>query len=130
MKKLLPHIYLRNCHEPLAFYHHVFGGEVKNTQTADDVEMFKGHDGKYIHAELHINEDCVIYFADVFEPIKQGNNIWLVVELESKQEIESVYEQLSENGEVKMDLQHTFWGATYGVVKDVYGITWELNYRK
>ncbi len=36
--------------------------------------MFKGHKGKYIHDELHINENRVVYFADVFNPLTKGNS--------------------------------------------------------
>jgi len=27
-----------------------------------------------------------------------------------------------------MELQNTFWNALYGMVKDKFGITWELNF--
>ena len=56
MKKLSPHIYLEQCQSALDYYAQIFGGEIKNTQLADGIEMFKGHEGKLIHAELHINE--------------------------------------------------------------------------
>lgn len=61
MNKLIPHLRIENCKEAIEYYQRIFGGEIKNTQLADGIEMFKGHEGKYIHAELHINEDCIIY---------------------------------------------------------------------
>jgi PhnB protein len=130
MKKLLPHIYIENCKEALEYYKSVFGGEIKNTQTGEGMEMFKGHEGKYIHAELHINEHCVIYFADVFNPTVKGDNIWTMLEMSSEDEINSIYESLSSDGEIKMELQDTFWNSRFAVVKDKYGLTWELNYPK
>lgn len=131
MKKIVPHIRIENCEEAIKYYRNVFGGEIKNTQLADGIEMFKGHEGKYIHAELHINNDCIIYFADVFgENIAAGSNILLGPDLSSEEEIERVYESLAKDGEVQMELQDTFWGAKHAVVKDKYGISWELNYAK
>jgi len=130
MKKLLPHIYIENCKEVIEYYQQVFGGEIKNTQTGDGMEMFKGHEGKYIHAELHINEDCVMYFADVFTPLTKGNNIWTMLEMSSEEEIHSIYQTLLKDGEIKMELQDTFWGARYAVVTDQFGLTWELNLSK
>ncbi|WP_286133402.1 hypothetical protein [Bacillus sp. AFS096315] len=53
MKNISPHIYVENCKEELEYYKQIFGGEIKNTQTGDGMEMFKGHEGKYIHAELY-----------------------------------------------------------------------------
>lgn len=130
MKKLLPHIYIENCKESLNYYQQVFGGEIKNTQTGAGIEMFKNHEDKYIHAELHINENCVIYFADVFNPLVKGDNIWTMLEMSSDEEINSIYESLSKDGEIKMELQDTFWNARFAVVKDKNGLIWELNYPK
>lgn len=60
MRHILPYIRIENCKEE------IFGGEIKNTQLADGIDMFKGHEGKYIHAELHINSHCVLHFSDMF----------------------------------------------------------------
>jgi PhnB protein len=93
--------------------------------------MFKGHEGKYIHAELHINEHCILYFADILgsEPAKDSN-LLLGPDLESEEEITQVYNTLAADGEVKMELQDTFWSAKHAIVKDRNGISWELNYTK
>ncbi|PGL71653.1 VOC family protein [Bacillus sp. AFS055030] len=130
MKKILPHIYVENCKEELEYYKQIFGGEIKNTQTGDGMEMFKGQEGKYIHAELHINENCVIYFADAFRPLIKGDNIWTMLDMSSEEEIKTIYEKLSKDGEIHMELQDTFWNARFAVVKDRNGFIWELNYSK
>ena len=128
MKSIIPSIYVENCKEALEFYKGVFGGELKNVQLADNIEMFKGHEGKIIHAELHINEGCVLYFVDLFDEKKDNSGIQLVLELDNEDEINKVYSALSKNGSVGFELQKTFWGAFHAVVTDSYGITWGLNY--
>jgi PhnB protein len=128
MKSITPSIYVENCKEALEFYKDVFGGELKNIQLADNVEMFKGYEGKIIHSELHVNETCVLYFVDLFDEKKDNSGIQLVVELDSEEEINSVYSALIKNGTVVFGLQKTFWGAFHAVVIDCYGITWGLNY--
>ncbi|RKQ33221.1 VOC family protein [Oceanobacillus halophilus] len=131
MRKLVPHIRIENCKEAIKYYQSIFGGEIKNTQLADGIEMFKGQEGKYIHAELHINEQCIIYFADTLDQqFTIGNNILFGPDLDSEEEIKRVYHSLSENGEIQMELQDTFWGAKHAIVKDKNGIAWELNYTK
>lgn len=127
MKQLIPHLHMKDCEMALDFYQSIFGGDKKNIQLADDHAMFKGHEGKIIHAELHINQSSIIYFADVFRPITNGDNLWLSIELENEDDIKSIYDKLLENGVVKMELQETFWGSIYAVVTDKYGVTWELN---
>ncbi|SKA89925.1 VOC family protein [Sporosarcina newyorkensis] len=131
MKRIVPHLRIKNCKEEIEYYKEVFGGEIKNTQLSDGIEMFKGYEGKYIHAELHINENCILYMADVFgEETVQGTSILLGPDLESEEEITNVYEELAKDGEIKMELQDTFWGAKHAIVTDRNGITWELNFTK
>ncbi len=112
----------------MEFYQTIFGGDIKNTQLADGIEMFKGHEGKYIHGELNINGACIIYFNDVFNgEVNKGNNIQLTLQLESEQELNQIYEALIKDGQVKMELQDTFWKSKYAVVRDKYGLSWALN---
>ncbi|MGE6258277.1 VOC family protein [Heyndrickxia sporothermodurans] len=131
MKRIVPHITIENCKEAIEYYAMTLNGEIQRTQLADGIEMFKGHEGKYIHSELHFPNGFALYFNDVFGnvPVK-GNNIEIGLELESEEEINKIYEALAKDGQVKMELQNTFWNATYGKVTDKYGITWELNYQK
>lgn len=131
MKKLVPHVRIENCKEAIKYYQSIFGGEIKNTQLADGIDMFKGQEGKYIHAELHINNQCVIYFADTLnQNFTNGNNILFGPDLESEEEIITIYNKLSKEGQIQMELQDTFWNAKHAIVKDKYGILWELNYSK
>lgn len=131
MKSIIVNLAVENCKDALSFYQEVFGGEVKNTQLADGVEMFKGHEGKYIHSELHITESCILYLTDIFASNHiPGNNFQLVMEMSSEEEISTVFEKLAESGTVSFPLSDTFWGAKHGVIKDRFGITWGLNYTK
>jgi PhnB protein len=128
MRKIIPNIAIENCKEVLEYYKEVFGGEIKNLQMADGKEMFKGHEGKIIHSELHINQNCILYLNDIFGGKNAGNNISLMLELESKEEIDSLYKVVSSKGKVTYELQKTFWGSYHAVVTDCYGITWSLDY--
>lgn len=131
MKQLIPRISIENCKKALEFYQNTFGGEIKNAQLADGIEMFKGHEGKYIHAELHINEHHVIFFNDVFNPnYKLGNHMDLTLIFDSEAEIREIFNKLSVGGQVMMELQDTFWNAKHGKVRDKYGIVWELDHPK
>lgn len=128
MKKIIPEIYVENCEKALEFYKDIFGGEIKNVQKADGKEMFKGLEGKIIHSELHINNECLIYLVDIFQGKKESGNDHILLELDSEEEINKIYEGLSNGGTVRYELQKTFWGAYHAVVTDVYGNIWGLNY--
>lgn len=91
----------------------IFGGTIKNVQPADGMEGFRGQGGKYLHAELPINERTVFYFAVVFSgSVREGSRVCIALELESEDEIINDTMPLPMTGEVKMELQNTFWNAS------------------
>lgn len=129
MKNIIPEIFVGNCLEALEYYKEVFGGEVKNVQKTDGNPMFKGLEGKIMHSELHINENCIIYVVDILSPDHESKNVNILLQLENDEEIHSIYNALKVKGKVKFELQKTFWGAQHAVVVDPYGITWGLNFQ-
>jgi PhnB protein len=117
-----------NCREAIEYYRKVFGGELKNVMTGAVDEMFKGHEAKIIHAELYVNDTCLLFFGDPFEEIREGSRFGVLLDLDSEEEINRLYKELLEDRPPLMELQKTFWGALFAVVKDRYGVTWSLNY--
>ncbi|MDP4094269.1 MAG: VOC family protein [Bacillota bacterium] len=128
MKKIIPNITIDNCKEAIEFYKDVFGGQIKNLQLADGKEMFKGHEGKIVHAELVINEDCIIYMNDSLGGISTAGNISLLLQLEGQDEINNLYSKLSKGAKITYELQKTFWGSYHAVLTDSYGTNWQLDY--
>ncbi|HYE82778.1 MAG TPA: VOC family protein [Clostridia bacterium] len=128
MKRIIPEITVNDCKGALDYYKGVFGGEIRNVQMADGIEIFKGLEGKVIHSELHINPDCVLYLIDILGEGREAANAHLLLELDNEEEINRIYTELSKKGTVKFELQKTFWGALHAVVVDIYGNTWGLNY--
>jgi PhnB protein len=128
MKKIIPSMAVEPCQEALDYYQRVFGGEIQNVQTAEANEMFKGHEGKIVHAELHVNAECILYLNDFMGEKKGEGNISLLLEMDSEEESNRIFADLKESGTVVFELQKTFWGALHGVVKDRFGVTWALNF--
>ncbi len=128
MKKIIPNITVDSCSEALEFYKQVFGGKVENIQTSEGKEMFKGYEGKIIHSEFIINDECIMYFTDIFGPKASGSNISLMLQMDSEDEISRIYLKLKEKGRVTFELQKTFWGSYHAVVTDTFGVTWSLDY--
>jgi PhnB protein len=121
MKKITPDIALEDCKERLSFYQAVFGGEIGMVRTTPS--------GEVMHAELHINPGCVLYFHDVFHYDKPAyGSVVLILEMDSEEELRKTFETLKEGGGVRFDIQKTDWNALHGVVEDRYGLVWSLNY--
>lgn len=62
--------------------------------------------------------------------LKQGNNMHINLEPESREEAKRLFDLLSTNGIVDMPLQDMFWGAYYGSCTDKFGINWMINFQE
>lgn len=60
--------------------------------------------------------------------VKNGNNVYISLEPDSKEETERLFRALSNEGEVEMPLQTMFWGDYFGSCTDKFGVKWMFNY--
>ncbi|WCN37575.1 VOC family protein [Aneurinibacillus uraniidurans] len=122
-----------DAREALEYYKDVFEGEVLGIQTFGqaDFPTPPEMDNKIMHAQFK-KDDLFIMVSDTFlgQSVEKGNNISLALELESEEEIQKLYNALSQKGSVLMELQDTFWGAKFAKVRDYFGVIWDLNYTK
>jgi PhnB protein len=119
--------------DALAYYCDVFQGEIIQSQTfgETDFDFATPPEADDRIANAQFQKDGLLFMvSDVFpgHPVEKGNNISFALELDSEEEINRLYAALSAKGTVLMELQDTFWGAKYAKVKDLFGITWDLNY--
>lgn len=121
------------CREAMTFYHSVLGGELMmqpfaGTPAAEHVGP-EGQDG-VLHASLS-NSHFTLFASDAgMQPISKGNMVSLALNCTSEAEIQAQFARLSEGGTVTMPLADTFWGATFGMFTDRFGIDWMLNFDK
>lgn len=119
-----------NCREAMAFYRECFGGELTfETVKGSPMESHwprEVHDN-ILHATLS-NGKLTLLGSDMVEPegIKTGNNITLALICETEDEIESFFQKLSVEGNIKYPL-HNFYSGKIGGLKDKYGISWFLK---
>lgn len=121
MKSIIPNLFIDNCKENLYYYKNIFGGELNN--------IVPGYDAtdKIMHAELHINKDCILYFGDKLGEALQDPNIHIFLKFDSEAEIQKVYDSLKKEGEIEIELKQSFWGTLHAVVIDKNGLTWDLD---
>ncbi|RHW39900.1 VOC family protein [Lysinibacillus yapensis] len=123
-----------NCREAAEFYADVFQTEKPKIMTFgegnDDPNFKIPEEAKNLvmHTRLDILGSRVM-FSDNWpgSPYTVGNNITLAVITEDEAIIRSAFDRLKEGGEVKMELQETFWSKCYGSVKDKFGVEWQLS---
>ncbi|GHV91960.1 VOC family protein [Spirochaetia bacterium] len=56
-----------------------------------------------------------------------GNNIMLTLGIADSEEIQRIFRDLSEGGEVYMPLEKTFFSKLFGMVCDRFGVIWQLS---
>jgi len=59
--------------------------------------------------------------------VNMGNNFYIVLDPDSRDETKRLFKALSQGGKVEMELQNMFWGAYYGTCTDKFGIQWMFN---
>jgi PhnB protein len=126
-----------NAEEAFRFYKSVFGGEFTSVVRFKDLPMPgvnipKEAEGKIMHIALPIGPSDVLMASDALESlgqkITQGNNLYLSVNPDSKEEADRLFRALSAGGTVEMPIANQPWGDYYGSFKDKFGIQWMVNY--
>ena len=64
------------------------------------------------------------------ETFVRGHSMSLSVHCGSEEEIKTLFGKLSAGGVVKQPLADQFWGATFGMLVDKFGVDWMLDYHK
>ena len=61
-------------------------------------------------------------------PLFAGNNITPTLSMDNQEEVERIFNELKEGGEVYMELQKTFFSELFGMLKDKFGVIWQILY--
>lgn len=139
MIKFIPTIAAKNVIEAIELYKDTFnatiGRLVYNTDVPGSSEI-KEQDREILHAELLINNAPILHFTEEASDQNQytgktiyGNNITLVANFETEEEISNAYNKLkkAEGSKIIVELGDAFWGAKFGCVKDKFNVIWNLN---
>ncbi len=124
-----------NCREAMEFYKQALGGEltlgtVGESPAKDQFPAEK--QSQVMHASLAKNGTVLMMASDKMDPgeLVVGNNVWLSLQCQSEEEINTHFANLAAGGKVIMPLATQFWGAIFGMCTDKFGMHWMLNFDK
>ncbi|MEO6190571.1 MAG: VOC family protein [Saprospiraceae bacterium] len=130
----------RQTEDAFNFYKSIFGGEFgrnhitrfRDMPPQDDAPQMSEEDLNLVmHVELSIVGGHVIMGTVAPESmgfnVIVGNNVYINLEPDTRVETKKLFDALSADGTVEMELQDMFWEAYYGSCKDKYGIQWMFN---
>ena len=129
-----------NTEKAFNFYKTVFGGNFGAGGIArfGDIPSQEGmpalaesDKNLIMHIELPIVGGHVLMGTDAPETmgfnVNFGNNIYINLEPDTREETKKLFDELSKEGKVTMELQDMFWGAYFGSCTDKFGVQWMFN---
>lgn len=127
-------VFGNTCREAMEFYHKVFGGNLQVMTMAESPmkdQAPPGSESLVMHAFLQA-PGFALMASDgmVGAPPVNGDSVALAIGVTSVEEAEKIYKELSVGGNIKMELQETFWAHRYAQLEDKYGINWMVSYNK
>jgi PhnB protein len=123
-----------NCREVMTFYQDCLAADL-TLQTIEgsplEDQCPAAMKKQILHAVLQ-KGSVLLMASDMIGPdgFNKGNNFSLSLNCSTEDEIETIFANLSQGGQVTHPLAKQFWGGTFGVLTDKYGIKWILNYDK
>lgn len=132
MKDITPYLTFNgNCRQAMTFYKDILGGDLELMDFAsspmDDVPDEAKNN--IMHAILSTNS-FTLMASDTMpnQPVTNGNSVSLSINCQSTDEINHLFNSLSDGGQITMPLEDTFWGARFGMLTDKFGTCWMFNY--
>ncbi|MEX1112432.1 MAG: VOC family protein [Candidatus Andersenbacteria bacterium] len=129
----------RNTEEAFMFYKFVFGTEFEGgikrmgeVPPQEGVPPIAEEDKNLVmHVALPILGGHMLMGTDAPESmeftVRFGNNIYINLEPDTREETDRLFTALSEGGKVEVKLQEMFWGDYFGSCTDKFGVEWMFN---
>lgn len=124
-----------NAEEAFQFYRSVFGGDLfvqRMSEVAEMDNLPEKEKNCIMHISLPLPNGQLLMASDILPSaghvLQVGNNNYLSISPDSREEADRLFRGLSEGGTVEMPLEDMFWGDYFGSFVDKYGVRWMINY--
>ena len=126
-----------NAEEAFTFYKSVFGGEFAKIVRFKDLAstefpVAENEANKIMQIALPIGKHNVLLANDVPEFMgrtnENENRSKISVSVESREEADKIFNELSTGGNVEGPIGDTPWGTYAGMFRDKYGIEWIIEF--
>ena len=122
-----------NCEDAMNFYMESTNGSIESLVRFGDTQMPTSEEfkNKIMHCVMYINNTkLMLSDTDGKRKVNFGDNFSIGLDYTDVMEMKTVFNKLSNGGVVTMPLQDTFWGATFGMCTDKFGVNWMFNHDK
>ncbi|MDD9933826.1 MAG: VOC family protein [Myxococcales bacterium] len=118
-----------NCREAVEFYAKALGAEVSVMGFGDSpMDVPEDQKDRVMHATIKFG-DATIFASDGMPnvPVDSGMRAHVSIGTDTAAEGRKYFEALAEGGEVTMPYEKQFWGDTFGMLTDRFGVKWMVN---
>ncbi len=127
-----------NCEEAFLFYKSVFGGEFTHIGKFKDMPedpkfpVSETDKEKIMHISFPISKETNLMGSDTggewADNYIKGNNFSISINTDNKVEADRLFNDLSQEGQVIMPMNKTFWDSYFGMFTDKFGIQWMVSF--
>lgn len=135
---LIPYLNFNgNTKEVMEFYVKVFGLEeaqimyFKEMPEDPNFPVTPAMENLVMHGSINLNGDQIMFSdspSEMGPPVIFGSNMDIMYSIKDLDKLKTIFDKLSEGGEISMPFVATFWSKGYGKLVDKYGIGWQLNF--
>ena len=118
-----------NAAEAMRFYQSVLGGDL-TVQTFADAGVAQDDSQKNLTLHAALTSDGITLFASDGRPDQKvtfGDNVHLSLQGSDSERLTGYFNGLAAGGQVDMPLAKQFWGDTFGMLTDKFGVHWMVN---
>jgi PhnB protein len=123
-----------NCRQAFEFYVKHLGGKITALTTHGEQPVSNKVPPDWKHAVLHARielGDTILLGADIpperFQPMRSA---YLSLLVDSIEEAERIYALLSEDGQIFMPMEETFFAHRFAMLRDRFGTSWMLLHER
>lgn len=128
--KIFPYlIYAGNAEEAINFYVETLDAKIEFINRFGEAPMPSTDEqkNKVLHSRFTVGESLLMASDGQPGETYAGDNISLSIDFSDVDEMKLKFGKLAEGGKITMPVEDTFWGATFGMLIDKYGIHWMFN---
>jgi PhnB protein len=130
IRAIQPYLFFNGrCDEALEFYHNALNAEVLMRMPYGDSPepaAMRGFESKVMHASFRIGETVLCASDGKCEGNPNFQGFGLILTAPTEEEVNNLFQALTDGGKVQMRLAKTFFSPRFGMVTDRFGILWML----
>ena len=119
------------CEAAFKFYEKCFGGKIESMFTHAGTPMESKTPpewrDKIMHARMSVGGSVLMGSDAPPEHYEKPSGTSIHIGLNDPSEADRIFQELAQNGTIRMPIQKTFWAERFGMLKDQFGILWMVN---